>query len=372
MSSASRWLAGYGNDEKLGSMSATTYTAFNVATELSDEEMEHAEFTRAALFIQLDGYNYYDTINFLTLTIQRLSETIEPRSNGYFYNTQDFETWEEAIGKLKFHPRPHRTDTLVINLEAALSFELWSKFTDGDDEMSTSEKFTRYFKGVRITATGAGSGCILGISGIQLRLYYNDTGSTPVTEKHVSFTSNQSLTFTSIQSDRSATDLAGLLSVRDKVEASESDDLSFIQSGTGVAMRIDMPYLRNLAQLSNHRLIKAELLLYPYRGSYKASTPLPQSLSVWVYNKNNQVLAALDATCDLQEDIALGRDTHYSLDVTDYIKEQIEREELHGDGLVFTCPTDELRSTVSRFYVADKSYTYGTGLKAYFVNVNAN
>ncbi|MFP3822159.1 hypothetical protein SB658_26045, partial [Bacillus sp. SIMBA_008] len=68
----------------------------------------------------------------------------------------------------------------------------------------------------------------------------------------------------------------------------------FIQSGTGVACRIDFPNIKQFKNIAtNGAIVDAELILKPVNNSYSEKYPLADSLTVYVGDNLNRISGSL-------------------------------------------------------------------------------
>jgi hypothetical protein len=331
---------------------------------------ENVGYDYLSLVLPLDHYFYYDTLLPLTLHVYRVTEDIET-DEGYLYNSSNFQIAGEPLGSLTFKPRPHN-DSIEIKLSDELGLEIFQKALDGGDGLNSTD-FLKYIHGFAIVPDTSQSGCLLGLTtNPTLRLHYLDKSTTPVSEKFIAFNveSSSGLYFTNITCNRSGTFLEHLAPSDERLDAASTDGKAYIQAGAGLALRVDMPYLRSLKQHTNFYPTYAELDIYPVRKSSDNFTKLPAQLQVYKANKKNEVYEEVEALAQLVEDVELGRDTHYSLDVTEFVKAQMELQSLNENGLIFT--TDETTYPVSadRLYAAAPGYEYRTRLRIYFATVN--
>jgi hypothetical protein len=106
------------------------------------------------------------------------------------------------------------------------------------------------------------------------------------------------------------------------------------------------------------------------RKSSDNVTKLPAQLKVYKADKKNEVYEEVEAMAQLVEDVELGRDTHYSLDVTEFVKAQMELQSLNENGLIFTTDETDYPVSADRLYAAAPGYEYRTRLRIYFATVN--
>ncbi|MDX2304085.1 MAG: DUF4270 family protein [Microscillaceae bacterium] len=73
--------------------------------------------------------------------------------------------------------------------------------------------------------------------------------------------------FNQIKSDRSNTPLVALQAPLDEIPSSQSNFLTYLQSGTGVVTKLEFPTLKNISTLGNVAINRAELVIKSQTGS---------------------------------------------------------------------------------------------------------
>lgn len=372
-SNATRILAGHHEDAKLGKLTANPFFRVSVNGTSSLDE-SNTSYNYLALILKYDGYSFYDTLITNTYRVYRVADEIETE-NGYLYNTDTFSTDAEPLGTISFSPRPHRDDSLEIRLSDTLGKDLFLKAQGGGTALTDVTEFYKYLPGISVMPDTGENGCIIGFAlASELRLYYTDKSITPSEEKYLSFPISSSASantyFTRITADRTNTELTGLTSSETRLPSSETSDQSYCQSGTGLTIRVDFPYLKDLNQFRNFYINKAILEIYPVKRSYDELMPLPEYLQVYKINKRNEAYEEFSNSVVLIEDTDLGRDSYYYLDVTDFINEQLTIQEFNENGLMLWTGSENLGSTIDRLYLSAQTREYNTRLKIYYVTIN--
>ncbi|HPH45719.1 MAG TPA: DUF4270 family protein [Chryseolinea sp.] len=370
VNNSSRILLGSHIDSKLGRISSSSFFQIGPPSTI-DLRGQDITFDYLAITLKYDTYSYYDTSSSMTLRAFKVAEKIEASDDGYLYNTDSFLMEDGSIGEITFSPRPNRDDSVEIKLSTVLGEDLFEKAKSGDIRLSSSYDFLKYFYGLAIVPDTAHSTCLLGFSKApELRIYYKDRSTIPIQQKYVALTiPTGGIIFSSMDVNRENTALRNLFSENTKVSSSDTDNESFIQAGAGLALRIDIPYLRDLKQVSNFYLQQAILEVYVVKKSYTDFEPLPTSLTVYKIDKKNSLYELFESTPLLIEDIDLRRDTRYTLNVTSFVKEQMELQTPNENGLVFFM-TNDYASSADRLYAAAKSSEYKTRLILYYATVN--
>jgi hypothetical protein len=365
-SDADRILLGTHRDDKLGLITASSF--LQLSTSGSSLPESNVKYQYCALVLHYDRYVYYDTSSTLTLKAFRVTETIELDDDGYLYNNSQFAYEDTPLGELSFAPRPNKDDSVEIILPYDFGNDLFTKVSEGDEQVVNSEKFLKYFKGIALIPEAKDSGCILGFTiNPELRVYYRDSNTTPSSDQYLSFTANQ-IHSNNITVDRSGSNLSVLPVPKSKLKAEYTDEEAYLQAGAGLALRVDLPYLKDLKQYENFFVVRAILELYPVRKSADKLTPLPDELIVYHADKKNAFTYQFGYNAVLVEDHDLGLETYYGLDVTSFVKTQMELEDMNENGLVFT--VDNYNNSIDRLYMASPAYRYNTQLKIYYTTIN--
>jgi hypothetical protein len=380
-SDATRLLVGYHVDEKLGPVTAQGIFQVGVSRAVTLDE-NTTDYLSLRLFLHRDGYSYYDTTGQQTISVHRLTKDLK-LINGSLYNSSKFviDRNAPALGSLTFSPRPKKTDSLEIFLSDDLGRELMSMAKAGDARLATYSDFVKFFKGLALLPDTLNSANMIGFKiGIkeptlrpEMRLYYRDRSTVPSTDKHISFTMGTSggtnIYFNKIRANRQATKLNSL-KLGQPVSSAATDNESYLQSGVGLSIRIEMPYLRNLLlENANFQCSAAILELVPISGSYTRD-PLPASVALYPVDKFNQYLTNRPFTAGLFKDLELGRNTSYRADITGFVNAQIQNSTFNNNALLVLLDDLPYRSSVNRLYLGDKKNPNNMKIKLYFVTLS--
>jgi hypothetical protein len=367
-SGADRILLGSNVDPRLGRITAMSYLQVGIESAVDLEDSKIA-FDYLALVLSYDGYAYYDTSASMTLNAHFVLEDIEPFSGSYIYNTSRFKTDPQILGSVSFVPRPHQ-DSVEIKLSSAFGESFFRKAIAGDEELQSNEEFLEYLKGFAVIPDTTFSSGMIGFSSASLRLYYYDRNVVPAERKYISFPAGAGNTSTRIIANRTNPYLKSFTSHKDKLSSAYTDDESYIQSGAGLALRVDMPYLRSLKQHTNFYMTRAVLDIYTVRRSYNGLTAPPETLTVYLVDKRNDIYSSSTYTATLVEDVDLQRDTRYSMDVTGFVQSQMELQQFNENGLLFLLSDRDFRLGADRIYFHSKNHEYQTRLRIYYATVN--
>ncbi|KDN56859.1 DUF4270 family protein [Flavobacterium seoulense] len=295
-SSQSRILLGNYDDPIFGKVSSDSYfqltsSGYNLQTTSSDLEGANYVFDSIRMVLIPDKYYYGDTTKVQSLSIHRLLQKVKPNSeDDSFYNNSSLSYDAASIGLASFMPHPVRQDSIFIKMDAIFGDALFQKLKKR--EITTEDEFVEYFKGIVIRSTSATTSCVMGyqVSSL-LQLYYSKKVSDDKTSILKEFTiSDISKQFNRISLDRTGTLLKDLPGTTGRLSSNLTENKSFIQSGTGLACRIDFPNIKQLKYITQKgAIVDAQLMIRPVNNTYSKSYPLADSLSVYVADQLNRI-----------------------------------------------------------------------------------
>jgi len=368
----SRLLLGHHTDPTLGSITSSTYFRLSSPGSFTLTE-NNSSYNYLTLVLKYDDYFMYDTAALNTLDVYRVAEEIDVDDKGYLYNYSHFSLRPERLGSYTFKPRPH-SDSIAIKLDDALGLDLYNKILARADEVTNQTDFLKYIRGLAIFPDSTQSGSLIGFTtAASLRLYYVDKSVVPANrDAYISFPlqSTGGTFFNHISADRTNTALDGLLTNDDDIlPATHTNQQAYIEAGSGLALRIDFPYVKSLIGTPNFYITNATLKIYPSHGSYSDLMPLPQTLTSYVVYSDNSVYATFSDS-KLSIETELPRDAYYAVDVTGFVQSLIadagNRDNQHA--LLFELANGDYNTSASRLFAG----TTKTALTLYFATVKNN
>jgi hypothetical protein len=356
-SDATRLLVGYHNDKDLGPITASTYFQIGPSDGLTLDKL-YTSFIRTEMRFIHDGYSFYDTTSDISFSIHALTQDmkLDDGSNGaYLYNTSSFEYDPTPLGSVTFKSKPNAHDTVKFPISEQFGRDIIRLAQTSSEEVSSITAFLNYFSGIAVIPS-SNSGPIVGFkTAVEVRIYYLDRSVTPAAERYVSLVPGNNLWFNRISFDRSATALKGLDRQIEHLASSETNKKSYIQNGAGLGVRIEIPYLRSmLIENEGLTIMSAVLQFAPAKDNTEDNVTLPATLLMSSVDYKNQLVQTFSNNANLIEDVYLGRDTHYEVDVTTFIKQQLLIEQFNHNALIFTTDDASFRGTISRLYVGDQ------------------
>lgn len=366
-----RLLVGYHEDAKLGKISAATYFQVSFQNEGAYYlDKAHTFYDSITLVLTYDGYSYYDTNQIQKFYVHEVLQTIEiPDEDTTLFNNTEIAYNPTPLGERSFFARPGRKGTLEIRLANRLGAAIFDLAIEESEILSTVTKFQEYLKGLVITPDIAQSGAILGFSPTaELRVHYRDNSELPVKQKTLVFPLNDGLYFNHIESNRSGVPLSKLQEFEIPLSSEQTGNEAFMQSGVGIAARIEIPYLKSMIELNNDFLISEAILeFYPTSYAGSANTPLPTTLTAYWVDEDNVPIAS-SFTAVLQTDNEFDRDTYYQIDLTTFIKTQLAITENNRNAILLT-PSTDFRNGLNRIIIGDGKHKNKMKLKIYTISI---
>ena len=368
-------IGGY-SDPKLGVLSAEGYIQFNNGE--AWEPPDHAIFDSVVLTLNYSGYYYGDTSQTQTFVARRITQAFKTYDLPQFwvderqysslyqasslYNSSAIRYEASMLGTKTFDPRPNSIDSLTIRVNDDLGKEWLSLAKEQSVNITQTDKFLEYFKGISISATSP-SEAVVGFNTVdaKIRLYYKEYSDETLVQKFHEFPIGTTLPYyTKISSDRSGKILESLKNGSDEIFSNKSDDQVFIQSGTGIVVKVTFPYIRRMIDLDNILLVnQAQLILEPTKDSYDGVFSLPPSLTLFETDKSNLPLKQLFADYNVTEeqkasisiDHEFDKTSGYVFTITEYMQDMLSSEGNLQKGLLIMPPSDEIGKRVERTYL---------------------
>jgi len=327
---ATSFLVGKYHDPYLGIIAAKPFFQMSIPASAPTLPVT-AQYDSLGLIIHFNKYYYGDTTRLQTITVNELAQPITFDVDDKLYNTSDFPVKIPSLGSINVRIGPTSTDSLHIRLNDAKGMELFSKIEEQSTDIASSGDFVNYFKGISLS-TGAGdTTAIYGLTdSIVMRLYYHTTTPFP-TAGVVDFPFQaNTYAFQQLRSNRSGTGITGSQAPNGTTEisAAQTNDVAFLQGGTGVRLKMTFPSLRSILSTDKIvRLLKAELILRPaYRSFDRNHYPLPDPVFLQQTDGTNIAGPTIqDSTGSAIQNISpviddlYGENNYYRFNVTPYI-----------------------------------------------------
>ncbi|MEN9363781.1 MAG: hypothetical protein RI903_1090 [Bacteroidota bacterium] len=253
------------------------YVSSNVFTQLANADTLNSKATSIVDSLQMHLI-YKNTQGDLsqpqTIELYRLADTLSTLTS--YYTNSSVAIKPELLKRFSFVPKPIKKesangdsvqfDTLKFQIPLALGKELISKYTDKAISGGGSA-FRNYFRGLYIKSEAGKKASLLAFSPTYSRmtLHWHNPGDTTKYYLNYYFSlSNAYVTeinarFNQISAQRIGP-LAAIVKPGDKVSSLKTNNTTYVQSGTGIVTKIELPYLLNLRGNRNVAVNKAELV----------------------------------------------------------------------------------------------------------------
>ncbi|MEP7279315.1 MAG: DUF4270 family protein [Bacteroidota bacterium] len=360
-SRSGRLLVGSYTDAFFGKTSANTY--LQLAAPALADLLNNAQYDSLVFLMKCNGSFYGDTTLPITLSVNQLTQEIKFAEGQFgFSNSASFPFDPTPLGTRTLVLRPLAGDSANIRLSDIKGQELYNMIKTKSNTLKDNALFTNYFKGLNVSATSNNN--IYGFKdSVVMRLYYHES-STSLQNKHFDFVFyNSPLQFNHVTADRSGTPLAALNSQNKELLSSDAGNIGYLQSATGLYLKISFPTIRKLRERSDFiKIIKADLIIKPVVNSFNGFYPLPPVLYAFQTDGANEPGAAISAASNgtavtengnLFIDAIYGVNTNYSYDVTSYLQQEINIVTVNKDGLLLLPPSELRFSTLNRLVVGD-------------------
>lgn len=379
-SNQSRILIGNYTDPILGKVKSESYLeltpdTYNLGSS-SDTETVNYVFDSIAMILKYDRYYYGDTTKTQTLNIHQLTQKIKPNiDDDSFYNNSTLTHYSNSIGSRTFYPRPIGKDSVNIQMDASFGKNLFDKLKN--NAFTSSDEFNDYFRGIVIKPSTANSSNVVGFTtACVMRMYYKQANSNSEETYTKDFKiADLTKQFNNISLDKTGTIIENLPDSRGKLSSELTNNSAFVQSGTGVACRVDFPFIKQLKYISEKGMIvDAELVIKPIKNSASALFPIKDSLQVYECDNLNriskiltnsdgsQMLAKLNNTPDeFNENIG------YTINIGSFLHQEMKKTYANKSSLILTFPN--ISKGVNRIVLGNqKNAENKLKLKIYYIS----
>lgn len=289
VSNSNRILVGAYNDPIFGTTQSKSFLQLqNSYFDINDE----AVYDSIALILNYDKYFYNDTIPIQQFEVYEVLETIKP-DEGYYFNSTNFNVSNLPIAIKDFIAKPKKDDSLHISVIDTYGSTLFNKIMNND--INNIVDYHDEYKGLQIVANEAVTTSVLGFSKESfLRMYYSIPGEIESDELFLDFDVNYGNTFNQITSDKTGTYFESIEDQETVLSSLETDNSSFIQSGTGIVTRINIPHIKSLNDIQGDGVVvDAKLKFSIKQDSDSQNLFTRDSLSLFVIDRKGNVLENL-------------------------------------------------------------------------------
>lgn len=356
-------------------LSTTTYALNNTG---SDTQAVNYVFDSISMILKYDNYYYGDTTKVQTFNIHRLTQKVKPNTNdSNFYNNSTLTYDSQSLGTISFKPRPTEKDSINIKMNDEFGSALFQKIKKR--EITDFDSFTEYLRGLVLVPETSNSANVIGFSVAtsKVRMYYSkyqaEADEVPYT---IDFTiADATKQFNSISLDKTGTLLQNLPISSSKLSSTATNNQGFIQSGTGVACRIDFPNIKQFKNIStNGAIVDAKLFLKPVNNSYSEKYPLADSLSVYVADNLNRISATLVNSANStvygilnKKSDEFNENVGYTIPIGNFLQKEMLKQSDSRSSLILTLPG--IYKSVNRIVLGDQKHLNNKiQLKIYYIS----
>ncbi|MET1260630.1 DUF4270 family protein [Flagellimonas sp. DF-77] len=323
-----------------------------------------AELDSVALILGYDGYFYQDTTASLQINVHRLTEDVVPEGD-FFFNTSTLDFDSVPILSRNFRPEPFDEDSLHLSLPLTFGQEIFDQITE--DAISNNDDLREVFPGLALIPGADDNGSVIGFSRNQentyLRFYYQVPDEFDDNEETLDLVinpfPNTPVAFHNVR----ATPEGPLSSLSDQeieLKSHDSDDLAFIQSGTGFALKATFPNIKSIYNISGTgTVLSAILQIRPLKASVTDFTPLRDTLVTSILDANNVIIEEIRTANGLVEGVLIGENEEfdtatYEIPIGIFLDEKLnERPETETALVLFN---EQYNETVNRLVLQGEAH----------------
>ncbi|WP_428230092.1 DUF4270 family protein [Flavobacterium sp.] len=382
-SNQSRILIGNYEDPIYGKVKSNSYfqlasSSYTLNNSGSDTEVTNFVFDSISMILKYDNYYYGDTTKVQTFDIHRLTQSVKPNTDDKsFYNNSSLSYSDESLGTISYKPRPIEKDSINIKMSDAFGAALFQKLKKR--EITDFDSFSEYLKGLVLVPSGSNSSSVIGfhVATSKVRLYYSkyqaDTEEVPYI---IDFTIlDATKQFNSISSDKTGTLLENLPVSTSKLSSTLTNRQGFIQSGTGVACRIDFPNIKQLKNIAaNGAIVDAQIFLKPVNNTYSEKYPLADSLKIYVADNLNRISASLVNSAGTavfgilnKKSDEFNENIGYTVPIGAFLQKEMLKQSDSRSSLILTLPG--ISKAVNRIVLGDQKHINNKiQIKIYYIS----
>ncbi|WP_031527665.1 DUF4270 family protein [Dyadobacter crusticola] len=280
--SAGRMLVGRFTDPYFGKIQAASFFQPGINNGLTMGQ--EAVYDSLVLSMYYDNYTYGDTTKAMNLSVHKLQSDI--RDKGVYFSTNSIPFDAAPLGTVKLAPRPFTSKRLVIRLSDVLGKDIFAKAKA--NLIPSNTEWINLLKGLVIKGAANDEGAVVGFrsDGATVNLYFH-TPEVDGIRRDSTVIQNTNI-FNQVLSDRTGTQIANLpVTRRVSYPTSQTGNTAFIQAGTGIMTRIDLPTVRDLRFQKYIAANRAFLRITPKRLSVTNQFKAPPALYVYRVDRNN-------------------------------------------------------------------------------------
>lgn len=356
-SNPARLLVGQAKHTELDLVEAESYFQLRPTLDFSDDELENTKFQSAFLTLHYDRYYCGDTTEFVDLHLYELAEPIELDDESMLYNNSSFEVVGDsdgmpiAIGTFTYSPRPNAQDSIEIPLGDEFARKLFDYLKSDAYEW---EDFDEFLPGLKINTSQVGA--IIGFKTTPvLRIEYLDQSESPAVERSLSIESGTGEIRFNHLASANLEDM--FMDETAELSTELTDQKALIQSGLGLALKVELPYLQNILSADEAPVFDEVNLELVFENEIpEEAHMLASGLTLSRIDHHNDILFEYEESSELMLDIEYGEDRKFVLDITDFVEEQLDIDMPDNEhALLIQFPQEYFLGTVNHLIVSDQN-----------------
>ncbi len=378
---------GYYKDTMAGNVRTETYIPLTYYSrpEFNSETI----FDSIVLVVKPNGNWSGDTLLPKTFSIYEVAADIEPNPNNEqpfnLFNNQSIPYKPTPLGKMTVTPSPKGKLVSYCRLSDSLGQSWVDMLNNNDENIESASKFEVFFKGIMIRPetdnvswgmdfvtvsnkleTGKQ---IVDAENFEIRLYYRTPEDGEDDSYMVFRPEKRTYMFTHFIREDQGTVFENLDIDGDFIPSEQSNNVSVIQAGSGLALRIEIPSLTKLHDVTDYiNMLDARLTIRPKENSFNDTYKLPKELYVAITDQSNELLSNLT---DMSGARVVGRltyadnfdeDPYYVFSVSAFIRSRMLHPSDDYNALLILASDQESSTSFFRLLVDDKT-TFGDNVQ---------
>ena len=290
VTNTNRLLIGAYTDPVFGFTQSKSYLQL---TNLNYNVDSNATYDSIALILNYDNYFYNDTIPIQKINIYEVLDDIEPDDDATgYYNTTKITAGTTPIGTKNFYAKPKKDDSLHVSLNSTFGKTLFEKIRD--NKINNLDEFLRAYKGLLIEPEANNTAMLGFLKSSFLRIYYTNKDEFSNEELTLDMVFDATNSFHNISNSLQNGTFESLTNQETQLASTATNHTTFMQAGTGIATRIDIPYLETIYDIPGTGLIiDANLKLTLKQNSETKNLHINDELNVYIIDKKANILNVL-------------------------------------------------------------------------------
>ncbi len=350
VSSTSRLLIGAYTDAVFGLTKSKVYTQFTNSTYTLESS---TTFDSIALILNYDTYFYNDTIPVQKINVYEVLNDIEPDEDATsYYNTTKISSSTTAIATKSFYAKPNKDDSLHVTMSNTFGKTLFEKLRD--NKINDSEDFLKVYKGLLIEPDASNTAILGFLKSSFIRIYYSDKEEITSESLTLDMPFDETNSFHNISSAIETTVFSSLTDQETYLSSKYTSNNVFMQAGTGIATRIDIPNVESLYDIPGTGIIiDANLKFKLKQNSSTDNLHTSDNLNVYIIDKNSDIVGVLTNTqgstvyATIESEDSEFNITTYTIPVKYFLN--LKLTDLNGDKLYLAIYPNDFNQSVDRY-----------------------